>query len=292
MSVILKHCEGSSSSRNTGAKKQCLEGLTDRMYAAKKGFKFASVADFESKAKWLESIAAKNIVPFYKVYELTAENTEATVYETGDFVYETSPAVKKTSFESYLGFCSHRAMKSYNDSTEYTQIFESTNKGEFIGVSEGDGVKGQDVSIRVGIRNIATKDKPAYTKVSLTFDDYNQLEDNPVVIKTGFLSSDLDGIYDVKLTKVSANSTSIKFTASVGCSAGEDTVKSFVLANFVLKDNFGQVVNSSSFTPADSEGVYTLTGGPFANTYTLNLVGVVTIGGICYESENPLSITF
>lgn len=290
MSVILKHCEGSSSSRNTGAKKQCLEGLTDRMYAGKKGFKFASVADFESKTKWLEAIAAKNIVPFYKAYELTAENTEATVYETGDFVYETSPAVKKTSFESYLGFCSHRAMKSYNDSTEYTQIFESTNKGEFIGVSDGLGVKGQDVSIRVGIRNIATKDKPAYTKVSLTFDDYNQLEDNPVVIKTGFLSSDLDGIYDLKLTQVSASATSIKFTASVGCTAGEDKITSLVSANMVVKNEVG-AVQTASFVAADANGVYTLTGTGFANGFTVNVNGVVTIVDISYEAEEPLVIT-
>lgn len=291
MSVILKHCEGGNSSKNTGAKKQCLEGLTDRMYAARKGFKFATVADFESKAKWIEAIAAKNIVPLFKAYELTAENTEATVYETGDFSYETAPAVKKTSFESYLGFCSHRALKSYNESTEYTQIFESTNKGEFIGVSHGDGVKGQELSsLKVGIRNAPTKDKPAYTKVTLTYDDYNELEDNPVVIKTGFLSSDLDGIYDVKFTQVSASATSIKFTASVGCTAGENNISSLVQANVVVKNVAGAVV-IATLVPADSNGVYELTGTGFATGFKVDLAGVITTAGICYESEAPLSIT-
>lgn len=291
MSVILKHCnDGATSARNTGAKKQCLEGLTDRMYAAKKGFKFASVADFEDIVKWREAIAAKNIVPLYKVYELAPENTEATVYSTGDFEYETAPAVKKTAFESYLGFCSHRALKSYNNSTEYTQIFESTNKGEFIGVSDGDGVKGQELSsLRVGIRNAPTKDKPAFTKVNLTYNDYNELEDNPVVIKTGFLSSDLDGIYDVKLTQVSATSTSIKFTASVGCTAGEDNISSLIAANVVLTNASG-VVQTVSFVAADSNGVYELTGTAFADGFILDLDGVVTIATIAYEAEAPLVI--
>lgn len=291
MSVILKHCnEGAVSARNTGAKKQCLEGLTDRMYAARKGFMFATVADFENKAKWLEAIAEKNIVPLYKAYELTPENTEATVYETGDFVYETAPAVKKTSFESYLGFCSHRALKSYNNSTEYTQIFESTNKGEFIGVSSGLGVKGQELSsLRVGIRNAPTKDKPAFTKVSLTYNDYNELEDNPVVIKTGFLSSDLDGIYDVKLQQVEAISGRIEFTASVGCTAGENNITTLTAADIVVKTP-GGVVSAVSFVSADSDGVYTLTGTGFANGYTVSLNGVITIVGICYEAEEPLVI--
>lgn len=292
MSVILKHCnDGAVSAKNTGAKKQCLEGLTDRMYAAKKGFMFATVADFEDKAKWLEAIAEKNIVPLYKAYELTPENTEATVYETGDFVYETAPAVKKTSFESYLGFCSHRALKSYNNSTEYTQIFESTNKGEFIGVSSGLGVKGQELSsLRVGIRNAPTKDKPAFTKVSLTYNDYNELEDNPVVIKTGFLSSDLDGIYDVKLAlSGTPTATSIKFTASVGCTAGEDNITSLTAPNVILTNAAG-VTQTVSFVAADANGVYELTGTAFANGFILSLNGVVTIVNMAYEAEAPLTI--
>lgn len=262
------------------------------MYAARKGFIFPTVRDFESISKWLIAIAAKDIVPLYKAYELTPENTEATVYETGDFVYETAPAVKKTSFESYLGFCSHRALKSYNNSTEYTQIFESTNKGEIIGVSSGLGVKGQELSnIRVGIRNAPTKDKPAFTKVNLTYNDYNELEDNPVVIKVGFLLSDLDGIYDLKLALSGIpTATSIKFTASAGCTAGENNVSSFIAANIVLKNAVG-AVQTVSFVPADSNGVYELKGTGFANGFVLDLNGVVTFATISYESESPLTIS-
>jgi hypothetical protein len=240
--VVLENCRSENNNHyNTGAKKQCLEGVTEKHYVAKNGFKFATVADFKDKAKWIEAIQAKDIVPLYEAYELAPENTEATFYETGNFKYETAPAVKKVSFESYLGLCSHRAIKSYNESSVYTQVFEFTNKGEIIGVvTDYGGIKGQELSsLNVGIRNVATKDKPAFTKVSLTYKDYNEFENNPAIIKPGFGHLDLEGIYDVELTLVSASASQIKFKASVGCSGGDSFIKSLVSADVILLNASG-----------------------------------------------------
>jgi hypothetical protein len=291
--VILENCGSENNNHyNTGAKKQCLEGVTEKHYVAKNGFKFATLADFKDKAKWLEYIQAKDIVPLYEAYELAPENTEATFYETGNFKYETAPAVKKVSFESYLGLCSHRAVVSYNESSVYTQVFEFTNKGEIIGVVTDDGgIKGQELSsLNVGIRNVATKDKPAFTKVSVVYKDYKEFENNPAVIKPGFGHLELEGIYDVELTLVSATATSIKFTSGVGCSGGDALIKTLVDANIIVLDASGAAY-THVFVPADSQGIMEITGLAFANNFTINLDGVVTSGDMSYEAVEPLTIT-
>lgn len=291
--VVLENCGSENNNHyNTGAKKQCLEGVTEKHYVAKNGFKFASVADFKDKAKWIEAIQAKDIVPLYEAYELAPENTEATFYETGNFKYETAPAVKKVSFESYLGLCSHRAIKSYNDSSVYTQVFEFTNKGEIIGVVTDDGgIKGQELSsLNVGIRNVATKDKPAFTKVSLTYKDYNEFENNPAIIKPGFGYLELEGIYDVELTLVSASATQIKFKAGVGCSGGDSFVKSLISTDVILLNASGAAY-THTFVSADANGVMTLTGTGFTNNFSINLNDVVTSGDMLYEAVEPLVIT-
>lgn len=291
--VILENCGSENNNHyNTGAKKQCLEGVTEKHYVAKNGFKFATLADFKNKAKWLLAIKAKDIVPLYEAYELAPENTEATFYETGNFKYETAPAVKKVSFESYLGLCSHRAVVSYNESSVYTQVFEFTNKGEIIGVVTDDGgIKGQELSsLNVGIRNVATKDKPAFTKVSVVYKDYKEFENNPAVIKPGFGHLELEGIYDVELTLVSASATSIKFTAGVGCSGGDAFIKTLVNANIKVLNASGAAY-THAFVTADSQGIMEITGVAFANNFTIDLDGVVTSGDMLYEAVEPLKIT-
>lgn len=290
MGVIIELCKGSEKkTRNTGANEQCFEGILERPFVAKKGFEFATVAEFKSLIAWRAAIAAKNIVPLYDAYEVTAANTEATNFESGNFTYETAPAVKKTQFECFLGFCSHRALKSYKNS-EYTQLFEFTKGNGLMGINMPDGkVKGQELSnINVGIRNIATKDKPAFTTVIFTYKDYNELEDNPVAVIPSWDTSDVPGIFDVNLELVSASATEIKFKALSGC--GNDLLTSLLGTDVILRNAAG-AVQTVSFVIADANGVYTLTGTAFANGFILNLNGVVTKTNFMYEAESPLTIT-
>lgn len=290
MSVIIELCKGSNSkTRNTGANEQCFEGILERPFVAKKSFRFASLTAFKDVTVWKAAIANKDIVPLYDAYEVAAANTEATKFESGNFSYETSPAVKKTQFECFLGFCSHRALKSYNNS-EYTQVFEFAKGNGLIGVDAGDGkIKGQDLSnLSVGIRNIATKDKPAFTQVTFTYRDYNELEDSPVVVKPTWDTTDVPGIFDVNLELVSATSTSIKFKALSGC--GSDPLTSLVGGDIVLRDVAG-AVQSPTFVPADANGIYELTGTVLTTGFTVDLNGVVVKTEYMYEAESPLTIT-
>ena len=290
MGVIMQLCKkGKKKTRNTGADEQKLEGVLERPAVAKKGFRFASLEDFKSKEIWDAAIMNKDIVPLFDAFEVAPENTEATKFESGKFSYETSPAVKKTGFECYLSLCSHRALKSYNNS-EYTQVFEFTADGAVFGVDAGEGkIKGQDLSnLNVGIRTIATKDKPANTKVVFTYRDYNEFEDNPVGVLPDFDVADLNGIFDVQIFQVSASATSIKFRVNAGCCDGE--VPTLTNADIILKDAAG-VVKTFSFVPYNAaDDVYEITGTGFLNGYTLSLNGVLEKPEIMYEAEEALVI--
>lgn len=281
--------------KNTGHRgAQCLEGVMIKSAVARNGFAFASIEDFENLEKWKEAIAAKDIIPLYDSYVITAANTEATNYTTGNFSYETAPATKITTFESYLGFCSHAALKSVAK-TEYDQIFEFNNDGSVVGVDAGPGtgtarkVKGQNLKeLNVGMRQVATSEKPATTLVRLTYEDYNELEDNAVVIKPSWSASDVEGIFDVDLELVSATSTTIKFKAHRDCSSA--LVTTLEAGDIVVKNAAG-VTQTVTFVEADADGVYTLTGTSVANGWTVALDGVVVQTEITLEGTEPLVVS-
>lgn len=289
--IVINELCGSETDKpkNTGRKgPECLESVMERPVVAKTGFQFATFEAFKDKTVWDTAIAAKDIVPLFASYVVTPANVEATNYETGNFTYQTTQPVKKTTYESYLGFCSHAALASYGGS-EYTQVFEFNIDGSIVGVNNEDGsVKGQDLQkLDVGIRTVATNEKPAFSIVTLTYKNYKQLEQNAAVIKPTW-ASEIQGIFDLNLVQVSATATTIKFKAFTDC--GKRSVNSLVSANVVVKNASGTVV-TTSFVAADSDGVYTLTGTGFATGFTVSIDGVITQGGVMYEGEAPLSIT-
>ena len=244
----------------TGAMSQCLEAVTVMLVLAKWDFKFASVEDFKSKEKWDEAIIAKEIVPLYELYELTSANTDAVFYESRNFKKETSKAVKITTGESYLSFCSHAALKSY-EGTDYTKVFEVTEDGNIIGVyaADGIGVQGQSMkSFDIGIRMAATTAKPAYTPISITYADYEELEKGAVLARPDFNPVlDLTGIFAVEFTQVGPGSaTTVVVKAAVGCGATEPLVG----ADSILKLLDAAGVDQSATAVEGPDGTYTFTG--------------------------------
>lgn len=289
--AVYVECKGSSSAnRNTGAKEQCLEGLFIMPALHIPGFSFESVEDAKDKTKWDAAIASKKIFPLYSVEELASANTEDTVFEGRTQQYVTAQGKKVSTFSSFLGLCSHGALKSYNKKD--MGLFEFTEDGAIKGVITGDGkVKGQDVVLNVGKRLDATADRPPSTPVTVNYKDHNQFEDNGAVLRPeNWGASDILGIFDVTLVQVSASATNIEFTASTGCAGGDDNIDSLLAANVIVKDLDGATV-TVSFVTADDNGVYTLTGTGFATGFTVSLNGVVSQTEISYESPSPLKIT-
>ncbi len=150
-----------------------------------------------------------------------------------------------------------------------------------VGLDSGK-VKGQDVSLKVDIRMIQVNAKVPYSKVTITYKDYEELEKNAVAIKTDWnAQTDLSGIYDLYLNQKSSTASIIKFTASAGCAGGGSLVTSLEASDIVVKEASGAIL-TVSFVAADSEGIYTIN-GTFATGTTISLYGVVDKSIIFYE---------
>lgn len=276
--------ETSVAQKNTGGKKQCLEGAVRTYALAKSTFSFASLAAAKTKAAWDAAKAAKDIVVFYDIEELAPNNTEAVIKNGRYSDYPISPSVKGVNYTHYLSTCSHEAVKSYEDS-DYLQIFRITDNNELLCEINDDGtVSGEPLtSMIVGERDDAPTDGTPSTVVQFKFDSYSAS-----IIIPEFDLTDYEGIYDVTLTQVSASSTSIRFTASTSCSGA--SVTSLVDADVILNDVGGSAF-THSFVAADSNGVYELTGTGFLSDFTVELNGVIQQSQIMYEGEAPLAIT-
>lgn len=288
--MVYQECKNKKKNKkNTGAKEQCLEGLTIRTAVHIPGFSFDSVEDSKDIAIWNTAIAAKQIIPLYEVEELASANTENTVFEGRRNQYITAEGKKITTYNSFLSLCSHSALKSYHKAE--LGLFEFTEDGAIKGVINEDGtVKGQSIVMNVGKRIDPLADRPASTQVTLNYKDANELEDDGAILRPeGWGADDIFGIFDVTLVQVSATPTEIKFKAVTGCAGGDEEITSFLAANIIVKDDTGGT-ETVSFVAADSDGIYTVTGTAFADNFTVGLNDVVTQSGTSYESPEPLVI--
>lgn len=287
---VYQECGTSAKGKaNTGAKEQCLEGIMTLPVLTLPDFKFDSLEDAKDITKWEEAIANKQMWPLYSPEEITTANTEDTFFEGRTKQYLTAKGKKITTYTAILGLCSHSALTTFSGLD--LRQFEFTEDGKVKGVIDEDGkVYGQSVTLTVAKRLDATADRPPSTLVTINYNDYTELEQDGAIFIPGFRSSELFGIFDVHMTQVSASATSIRLTVANGCAGGGDNILSFVLANFIVR-NLAGVVQTVTFTAPDANGVYTLTGTGFATGFTVELDGVVTVGGLSYESPEPLVIT-
>jgi hypothetical protein len=285
--AIIECTQADAQTLNTGAKEQCLTAPVVRHALAETSQEFATATAAKTLATWRTAEADKEIIPLFEIETLAVADTEDTFYE-GRKRYKTKNGKKIRTFECHLGACSHKALASYHN--KKMRVYEFTDAQEIKACTpDGTKVRGQLVTIEVGKMVDATDEKPQYTPVTLTYEDYKEFENGPVVLKPTWSHIELQGIFDIDLTLVSASATSIKFTASAGCS-GDDVVKVFETADITLKTALGVAV-THSFVEADADGVYELTGTGFVNTLQINLNGVVQKTEATYESTGALSVT-
>ena len=287
MGIVVECSKEGTKNKNTGAKEQCLEGVVVRHALATDEQEFATVTAAKTLATWKTDIASKDIIPLYEIEELAVADTEDTFFEGRERRYKTANGKKVRTFNCFLGLCSHNALKSYHG--KKMRIYEFTDAQEIKAISpDGTKIKGQLVTIEVGKRVDAMPDKPAYTPVTLTYADYNEFENDGAILKPTWSQIEIQGIFDVDFTLVSASATSIKFTVDAGCAG--DVVTSLTDSDIVLRDPAG-ALKTHTFVPADANGVYELTGIGFATGSTLATDGVVTQPEASYESVEVLTIT-
>jgi hypothetical protein len=264
----------------TGSSSECLEGLTTKLFLAKSAYRFSTIALFKTQATWDAAILAKDIVPLFPTYEVVDANTEATEYESRNFSYQTEKEVKKVTFESYLDINSHAALKSYENG-DYTQVFEVTEAREILGVYDADGVqvKGQDLTrFDVSIRSRPTSEKPAYSMTTITYRDFEEFEDNGIIVKPDWDANTLDGVFNLTF-QIQGTPTATTLDVKVTMNGGQDDVNTLVLVDFYLEDALGADQTSTmSGINVPVNGIYNITGTGMADGL-LRTNGVIDLGG-------------
>jgi hypothetical protein len=286
---ILECAQSEAKTLNTGAKEQCLTAPVVRHALAETDQEFTTATEAKSLAVWRTAEAAKQIIPLFGVEALATADTEDTYFE-GRNRYKTKNGKKIRTFESHLGECSHRALASYNG--KKMRVYEFTDAQEIKACTvDGVKVRGQLVTIEVGKLVDATDDKPQFTPVTLTYEDYKEYENGPVRLKPTWSNIELQGIFDVTLEIVGVpTSSQIKFKASGGCS-GDDEVKVFVDENILVTETNGVTPITHSFVAPDANGIYTLTSAAlFANGQLVKLAGVVQSTEATYEGVEALVV--
>lgn len=283
------NCGSDKNVLGTKTGKQCLEAVTIMYILAKENQSFESLEAFAEKAKWDAAAKGKGVAPLWEIYEFANENGDASFYESGNFKARTKKAIKKYSAEVYLSFCGHKILKSY-DSSLFTRVYEVTEDGEIIGVLQSDGkVKGQLLKeFTVGIRNNATNDKVPNTKISMTFADYEELENNPAIVAPNFNPVlDLDGIEQVNLaieTNPAPSETGFLFSVKSIC--GFDSDEILPKEAFTITNGDGSEVTPTTISKDNSTQLYEVTATGLSGVVTLKVADVYeTTEGDLFQSE-------
>lgn len=274
-----------------------LEAKTRALYLVDDSLK-ATYEQITTKSGWDTLIKSKKIIPLYEIYELANANTDATYYETGNFKYETSKAVKTITAELYLSLCAHASLSSYENSS-YNRIIEVTHNNEIVLIKkyeEADGGVSTDFnkpyytgqlikSFFVGIRNSATKDKSPFTPLTITYDNYEELEKYGVIVKpdnTFDVVAEVDGIVNLKVESYVNSDGDFELKVLQSCT--DNGLTGLITSNVILTlDGTEEDVTLTD----KGNGLYSLaltSGDPFTNgSHLLSTNGVIEINGILYE---------
>lgn len=279
MPILVESNKDTATARNTGANGQVLEGPVIKYALATTEQEFATVAAAKTLATWKADVALKKIIPFFELEELAIGDTADTKFE-GNKSYTTAFGEKIRTFNMMIGLPSHNAVSSYNGKT--MRLYEFTDKQEIKAISpDGIKVKGQLVTIEVGKRIDALKDKPAYTPVILKYKDFREFENDGHILKPEWSPVvEVKGIIDAVIEVVSHTATSVKFKVLENDT--KDPITSLEASDILYKTAAGVAITHSFVIP-DADGVYELTGTGFATGDVLSGNGVLAKVEDSYE---------
>ena len=277
MSILINETGGGAlvQTKNTGGAKQNTPKPIRKYALARKDFDFATLALSRSKAAWDTAKEAKDIVVFWDVNEPPAQNnTEATKKEGRFKNYPLKDGVRGLKLIHYVDDDAYAALKTYDDSSEYTRMFRILTDGNYTcDIQDDESVKGELLSnFSVGVLNDTTDETPQNCEVDIKFSG-----DTKSVLQPDFDLETYEGIYDVRFTIVSASATEIVVQAD-----SDGAVTSLVQANWKFTEGGGADEPITGSSPNATAGEYTLTGAAFV-TGTLSLDGVVTQSDVMYE---------
>lgn len=287
MPILVESNKATATARNTGATTQVLEGPVIKFALATTEQEFSTVVAAKILANWKADVDLKKIIPFFDLEELAIADTEDTKFE-GNKSYTTAFGEKIRTFNMMIGLPSHNAVASYDRKT--MRLYEFTDRQEIKAVSsDGIKVKGQLVTIEVGKRIDALKDKPAYTPVTLKYKDFREFENDGHILRPEWSPViDVKGILDAVIEVVSHSSTSVKFKVLENDT--KDPITSLEDADIIHETASGVAITSSFVIP-DSEGIYELTGTGFTAGDVIRGNGVLSKVEDSYEILKPVATT-
>ena len=285
MPVLVESNKATATARNTGSNQQVLEGPVIKYALATTEQEFATVAAAKTLATWKADVALKKIIPFFELEELAIGDTADSKFE-GNKSYTTAFGEKIRTFNMMIGLPSHNAVASYNG--KKMRLYEFTDKQEIKAVSvDGIKVKGQTVTIEVGKRVDALKDKPAYTPVTFTYEDYHEFENDGHILRPDWSPVvEVKGIIDAVIEVVSSSATSVKFKVLENDT--KDPITSLESGDILFKTADGVAITHSFVIP-DANGVYELTGTGFVAGSVLSGNGVLAKVEDSYEILKPVA---
>ena len=270
--------------KNIGGSKQAFEAPTKKIALGLESFSFATAAAFKVGTNWDAGIVAKSLA-FLPVLEDAPEvaNIEPAYKEGRYSKRKLKDGEESINYKVQCSIKTYEALKSYEDSA-FTRVFQISEDGEVSVDVQADGtIKGRTVSsLTVGLRFAPTDDDTGYCMVNVVFEN-----DLFSLLKTDFDVVEKESIYPVQFVQTSATATEIKGKIiDLGTNL---SIKSLQSGDILVKDLSG-ATHTSTFTAADSEGVYTLTGTGFQSNMTVETNGVVTQAEVNYESESATKI--
>ena len=283
MSIYINEIGGDAavSQVNPGGKKQYLPKAAVEFILAKETHSFTDLADAKLEATWDTDKASKDIVPMYKIEELTANNSEETKFEGRFADIILKEAIKGSSYNMLLDARGYAALKSY-DGSEYTRVFRILEDGIIECEAQDDGtIKGLPLSsLIVGQLLDTDLSKPQNVTMELKFKDHITS-----YIQPAFAIEDYEGIYDVSLavdsstaTEIIATATSIDSNMSVG---------SFIITDWNLTG--AGTLTSVSYSSVTEKYTFVSVGVITGDVLSLN--GVVLQTGISYEAVKAVTLT-
>jgi len=260
-----------------------LVGAYKRVFFAEGDQEFASIAAAKLQNNW-DTAAISGDLVYLGQCKFEDNSEEAQFYTDAalNINEETTAATKVIRTTQQVNACVHAELKKMDG--KIGRVYIQTTTSFLLGRYEDDGsVVGREARISVRQRTLPTTEQPVeYTIIDITFTDNEGDELNPMEAKIDWLFSEVDQVYPLTSTIVSATSDGSAITAQVKVTkAGvNNALTGAVAADFAAENSEGSALAIASVT----EGT-----GANVGTYTIEVTTTEDIAYVKFSSRRTIS---
>ncbi len=278
----------SSSKKNTGFEGFCEKIGLIKGYIITDDDVVFTEAEAQELANWQTHIQANEVYPFKSIMGIENQSDDPT-YEDTPFATELVTNGKMSwRFAHTFSIPAHKAYFTHRSNSG--RIIPIKEKGEYKGEEDENGnLRGFKLAL-LNVENLMVSDGSASEKtyIKVTLENADSVNRNIVtVVPTDHSGLDLTGLIDVRLSEVSASTSSITIEAANFYTGNE--IDGFVEGDFTVLDSTGAAVSITTFT-ALTDGQYQFDATFTAGDYTIKFLpeSMTTTG---YATPNILTVT-